>query len=84
MENLSTRPHMPKFTIVILDGNTYTATEGFPSINAARDAVTRLCLHMLLEGQSFENKRVAECRIEEVGTQREVSFKVSIEITDFI
>ncbi len=75
---------MPKFAIVIIDGDTFTATEEFPSMSAARDAVTRSALQMLLEEQSSENKRVAECRIEEVGSRREASFHVSLEITENI
>jgi hypothetical protein len=75
---------MAKFAIVIMDGNTFTATEEYGSMRAARDAVTRSALQMLLEEQTSESKRVAECRIEEVGTRREASFQVSLEITDFI
>ncbi len=75
---------MAKFAIVIMDGNTFTTTEEFPSMSAARDAVTRSALQMLLKEQSSESKRVAECRIEEIGSRREVSFQVSLEITDFI
>ncbi len=75
---------MAKFAIVIMDGNTFTTTEEFPSMSAARDAVTRSALQMLLKEQSSESKRVAECRIEEIGSRREVSFQVSLVITDFI
>ncbi len=75
---------MAKFAIVIMDGNTFTTTEEFPSMSAARDAVTRSALQMLLEAQSSESKRVAECRIEEIGSRREVSFQVSLKVTDFI
>ncbi len=75
---------MATFAIVIMDGNTFTAIEEFPSMSAARDAVTRSALQMLLEEQTSESKRVAECRIEEIESRREVSFQVSLEITDFI
>ncbi|MEG8040314.1 hypothetical protein QP166_13505 [Sphingomonas sp. LR60] len=75
---------MAAFAIVIMDGNTFTAIEEFPSMSAARDAVTRSALQMLLEEQTSESKRVAECRIEEIESRREVSFQVSLEITDFI
>lgn len=75
---------MPMFAIVIVDGNTFKATEDFPSMSVARDAVTRSALQMLLEEESSESRRVAHCRIEEAGSKREASFKISLEITDFI
>ena len=75
---------MPMFAIVIVDGNTFKAIEEFSSMSVARAAVTRSALQMLLEEGSSESRRVVDCRIEEVGRQREASFKISLEITDFI
>lgn len=75
---------MPTFAIVIVDGNTYKAMEEFPSMSVARSAVARSAVQMLLEEETVEGKRIADCRIEEIGGGREVSFKINLEIVDFI
>lgn len=73
---------MPVFSIVIVNGNIFKATEEFSSMIVARNAVMRSALRMLLEEETSESRRVADCRIEEVGSRREASFKISLDITD--
>ncbi|MEG8040513.1 hypothetical protein QP166_14605 [Sphingomonas sp. LR60] len=75
---------MPKFAIVIVDGNTYKGVEEFSSMSMARSAVARSAVQMLLEEETLEGKRVADCRIEEIGSRREASFQINLEIIDFI
>jgi len=73
---------MPMFSIVIVNGNIFKATEEFSSMIVARNAVMRSALRMLLEEETSESRRVADCRIAEVGSRREASFKISLDITD--
>ncbi len=75
---------MPLFNIAILDKKTTTFFEEHTSMFEARDAVVRAALLILLEEQSDESKRIAQCHITSVATLDEVSSNVSLEITDFI
>ncbi|MBB5726709.1 hypothetical protein FHS97_002657 [Sphingomonas endophytica] len=73
---------MPIFSVIIVNGNIFKATEEFSSMIVARNAVMRSALQMLLAEETSESRRVADCRIVEVGSRREASFKISLDITD--
>lgn len=53
-------------------------------MDAARDSVVRAALLILLETHTWEKRRIAQCRIEDVENSRDAIFEVTFEITDFI
>lgn len=76
---------MASFKISIVDkAVTASSVEEHASMDAARDSVVRAALLILLETHTWEKRRIAQCRIEDVENSRDAIFEVTFEITDFI